>query len=167
MRNSKRAQVGRLCYNLVCHSEATFHISSICTGSKFCCKKNVSLFFLRFSGSNLFQVLRIQPRGESQGGSWDVLMYTESVMPSNDLILCCPLLLLPSIFPSMRVFSNESTIHIRWPKYWSFSISLSNEYSGLISFWIGWFDLLSIQGTPRVLASTTVLKHQFFFYFVN
>ena len=73
------------------------------------------------------------------------------MMPSNHLILSCPLLLLPSIFASMRVFSNELTIYIRWPKYWIFSISPSNKYSGLISFWIGWFDLLSIQGTLKSL----------------
>ena len=79
------------------------------------------------------------------------LMSVESVMPSNHLILCCPLLLLPSIFPSIRVFSKESVLHIRWPKYWSFSISLSpsNEYSGLISFRIDWFDLLVVQGTVK------------------
>ena len=73
----------------------------------------------------------------------------ESLMPSNYLILCCPLLFLPSIFPSIRVFSNESVLHIRWPKYWSFSfgISPSNEYSGLTSFKINWFDLLAVQGT--------------------
>lgn len=65
-------EIKRLCYNLVCHSKAIFHISSICSGSKFCCKKNGSLFFLRFSGSNFFQVLRTQPRGESEGGSWDI-----------------------------------------------------------------------------------------------
>ena len=170
MRNSKRDQVGGLRYNLVCHSKAIFHISSICTGSKFCCKKNVSLFFLRFSGSNFFQVLRIQPRGESQGGSWAVFMYTESVMPSNHLILSCPLLLLPSIFASMRVFSNELTIYIRWPKYWIFSISPSNKYSGLISFWIGWFDLLSIQGTLKSLLQhhslkASILQHLVFFMF--
>ena len=70
------------------------------------------------------------------------LMSFESVMPSNHLILCCPLLLLPSIFSSIGVFSNESTLHNRWTKYWSFSISTSNEYSGLISFRIDWFDLL-------------------------
>ena len=70
------------------------------------------------------------------------LMSIESVMPSNHLILCHPLLLLPSIFPSIRVFSSESNPHITWPEYWSFSISLSNEYSGLISFRIDWFDLL-------------------------
>ena len=74
-------------------------------------------------------------------------------MPSNHLILCCPLLLLPSIFPSIRVFSNESTLHIRWPKYWSFSFSISpsNEYSRLISFRIAWFVLLSRQGTLKSL----------------
>ena len=77
----------------------------------------------------------------------------ESVMPSNHLILCCPLLLLPSIFPSIRVFSNESVLHIRWPKYWSFSfgISPSNEYSGLISFRMDWLDHLAVQGTPKSL----------------
>ena len=77
----------------------------------------------------------------------------KSVMPSNHLILCHPLLLLPSIFPSIRVFSNESVLHIRWPKFWSFSfgISPSNEYAGLISFRIDWFDLLAVQGTPKSL----------------
>ena len=81
------------------------------------------------------------------------LMSIESVMPSNNLILCHPLLLLPSIFPSIRVFSNESVLHIRWPKYWSFSfnISPSNEYSGLISFRIHWLDLLAVQGTLKSL----------------
>ena len=75
------------------------------------------------------------------------LMSIESVMPSSHLVLCCPLLLLPSIFPSIRVFSAESALCIRWPKYWSFSISPSKEYSGLISFRIDWFDLLAVQGT--------------------
>ena len=79
------------------------------------------------------------------------LMSIESVMPSNHLILCCPLLLLPSIFPSIRVFSNESGLHIRWPKYWSFSFSPSNEYSGLISFRIDWVELLAVQGTLKSL----------------
>ena len=76
--------------------------------------------------------------------SWSLLslMSIESVMPSNHLILCWPLLLLPSIFPSIRVFSNESALHIRWPKYWSFSSSPSNEYSRLISFRMDWLDLL-------------------------
>ena len=81
------------------------------------------------------------------------LMSIELVMPSNHLILCCPLLLLPSIFPSIRVFSNESVLHIRWPRYWSFSfsISLSNEYSALISFRMNWLDLLAVQGTLKSL----------------
>ena len=86
------------------------------------------------------------------------------VKPSNYLILCCPLLLLPSIFPSIRVFSNELAFHIRWPKYWrfSFSISPSNEYSGLISFRIDRFDILAVQVLSRVFSSTTVQTHQFF-----
>ena len=81
------------------------------------------------------------------------LMSTESVMSPYHLILCCPLLLLPSIFPSIRVISNESALHIRWPKYWSFSfnISSSNEYSGLISFRMLWLDLLAVQGTLKSL----------------
>ena len=80
-------------------------------------------------------------------------MSIDSAMPSNRLILCCPLLLLLSIFPSIRVFSNESVLYIRWPKYcsFSFSISPSNEYSGLISFRIDWFDLLAVQGTLKSL----------------
>ena len=84
------------------------------------------------------------------------LMSIESMMPSNHLILCHPLFLLPLIFPSIRVFSNESVLHIRWPKYWSFSFSISpsSEYSGLISFRIDWFDFLIVQGTLRSL-----LKH--------
>ena len=87
--------------------------------------------------------------------SWTLLkvMSIESVMPSNHLILCRPLLLLPSIFPSIRVFSNESVLHVRWPKIWSFSFSLSpfSEYSGLISFQIDWLDLLAVQGTLKSL----------------
>ena len=89
----------------------------------------------------------------STTNSWSLLklISIESVMPSNHLILCCPLLLLPSIFPSIRLFSNESVLHIRWPKYqsFSFSINLSNEYSCLISFRIDWFDLLAVQGTLK------------------
>ena len=81
------------------------------------------------------------------------LMSTEWVIPSNHFILCCPLLHMPSIFPSIRVFSNESVLHIRWPKYWSFSFSInpSNEYSGLISFRMDWLDLLGVQGTLKSL----------------
>ena len=87
--------------------------------------------------------------------SWSFfkLLCIESVMPSNHLILCHPLLLLPLIFPSIRVFSNESALHIRWPNYWtfSFSISPSNEYSGFISFRMEWFDLLAVKGTLKSL----------------
>ena len=87
--------------------------------------------------------------------SWSLLklMSIESVMPSNHLILCCPLLLLPSILTSIRVFSNESVLHIRWPKNWSFSFSISpsNEYSGLISFRMDWLNLLAAQGTLKCL----------------
>ena len=92
------------------------------------------------------------------------LMFIESVMSSNHLILCRPLLLLPSIFPSIRLFSNESVLHIRWPKYWSFrfSISLSNEYLGLISFTIDWLVSLQSKGLSGVFSNTTVQKHQFF-----
>ena len=86
---------------------------------------------------------------------WSLLkfMSTESVMPSNHLIFCCPLLLLPSIFPSLKIFSNESALHIRWPKYWNFSFSINpfNEYSRLISFRIDWFDHRLVQGTLQSL----------------
>ena len=102
----------------------------------------------------------------SIANSWSLPkpMSIDLVMPSNHLIFCCPLLLLSSIFPSIRVFSNESAFRIRWPKYWgfSFSISSSNEYSGLISFRMNWLDLLAVQGLSRVFSSTTVQKHQFF-----
>ena len=92
------------------------------------------------------------------------LMSIESVMPSNQLILCSPLLLLPSIFPNIRVFSNESALFIRWPKYCSFSfnISPSNKHSGQISFRMNWLELLSVQELSRVFSNTTVQKHQFF-----
>ena len=98
------------------------------------------------------------------------LMSIELVMPSNHLTLCRPLLLLPSIFPSIRVFSNESVLHNRWPKFWSFSFSIrpSNEYSGLISFRIDWFDLLVVQGTLKSLlqhhsSKASILWHSAFF----
>ena len=98
--------------------------------------------------------------------SWSLLklLSIELVMPSNHLILCYSLLLPPSIFPSMRVFSKQSVLHIRWPKNWNFSFSInpSNEYSGLISFRIDWFDLLDIQGTLKSLSNTTIQKYQFF-----
>ena len=90
------------------------------------------------------------------------LMSMDSVMPSNHLILCCPFLLLPSLFPIIRVFSSESVLCTRWPKYWSFSFSISpsNEYSGLISFRIDLYD--QSKGLSRVFSNTTVQKHQFF-----
>ena len=98
--------------------------------------------------------------------SWSFLKLrsTESVMPSNHLILCHSLLLLPSIFPSIRVFSSETVLHIRWPKDWSFSFSISpsNEDSELFSFRIDWFELLTVQGTLKSHLHTTVQKHQFF-----
>ena len=91
-------------------------------------------------------------------------------MPSNYLFVCCPLLLLPSVFPSIRVFSNESALCIRWPKYWSFNLSISpsNEYSGLISFMIDWFDLCAVQGTLKSLlqhhsSKAPILQHSAFF----
>ena len=104
--------------------------------------------------------------------SWSLLklMFIELVMPSNHLILCCPLLLLPSIFPNIRVFSNESDLCIRWPKYWSFSfnISPSNEHPGLISFRMDWLDLLAVQGTLKSLlqhhtSKASILRHSAFF----
>ena len=97
-------------------------------------------------------------------------MSIKSVMPSNHLILCHPLLLLPSIFPSSRVFSNESALHIRWPKYWSFSFSISpsNEHPGLIAFRMDWLDLLAVQGTLKSLlqhhsSKASILRHSAFF----
>ena len=149
------------------------------------------LFYLRSLQFSSFQSLCVWPfftpwtaahqASLSITNSWSLLkpMSIESVMPSNHLILCHPLLLLPSIFPSIRVFSNESIFHIRWPKYcrFSFSISPSNEYSGpiscacfistytkigLISFRMDWFDFLAVQGILSVFSNTTVQKHQFF-----
>ena len=104
--------------------------------------------------------------------SWSLLklMSIKSVMPSNHFILCHPLLLLPSIFPSIRVFSNESVLCIRWPEYWSFSFSISpsNEYSGLISFRMDWLDLLAVQGTLKSLlhhhsSKASILRRSAFF----
>jgi len=98
------------------------------------------------------------------------LICIESMMPSNHLIFCRPLLLLPSIFPSIRIFSNESAVCIRWPKYWSFNfnISLAKEYSGLISFRTDWFDFLTVQGTLKSLiqhhsSKASILQHSAFF----
>ena len=98
------------------------------------------------------------------------LISIKLVMPYNHLIFCRPLLLLPSIFPSIRVFSNESVLHIRWPKYWSFSFSISpsNEYSGLLSFRVDWFDLFAVQGTLKSFlqhhsSKASILQHSAFF----
>ena len=94
------------------------------------------------------------------------LMSIESVMPSSHLILCCPLLLPPSIFPRIRVFSNESVLYIRWPKYWSFSFSISpsSEYSGLISFGMDWLDLLTVSGVfSNTSLKASILQHSAFF----
>ena len=109
------------------------------------------------------------PSFPSITNSWSLLkpMSIVSVIPFNHLILCRPLLLLPSIFPSIRVFSNESVLHIRWPKYWSFSFSIS-EYSGLISFRMDWMDLLAVQGTLKSLlqhhsSKASVLRCSAFF----
>ena len=135
-------------------------------------KKLFSLFQFSsvqsLSRVRLFATPRTKARQASLSitNSWSLLklMSIELVMPSNHLILCHPLLLLLSIFPSIRLFSNESVLHISWPKYWSFSFSISpsNEYSGLISFRMEWLDLLAVQGTLRVFSNTTVQKHQFF-----
>ena len=107
----------------------------------------------------------------SHTNSWSSLRLTstESVMPSSHLILCCPLLLLPSIFPSIRVFSNESTVRMRWPKYWSFSFSIipSKEIPGLISFRMDWLDLPEVQGTLKSLlqhhSSKALIQRSAFF----
>ena len=116
----------------------------------------------------LFATPRITARQASLSitNSWSSLRLTsiESVMPSSHLILCRPLLLLPPISPSIRVLANESSLHMRWPKYWSFSFSISpsKEIPGLISFRMDWLDLLAVQRLSRVFSNTTVQKHQFF-----
>ena len=120
--------------------------------------------------------LFVTPQTEARQASLSFTVYQslfncmsiESVMISNHLILCCLLLLLPSIFPSMRVFSNDSTLHFRWPKYWNFSISPFSEYSGLISFRMDWFDLLAVQGTLKSLlqhhnSNALILQRSAFF----
>ena len=140
---------------------------------------NVSSHYFTFSSVQSFSRVRLfaTPRTAAPQASLSItnsqsllkLMSIEPVMPSSHLILCRPLLLLPSIFPSIRVFSNESVLHIRWPKYWSFSFSISssNEYSGLISFRIDWLDLLAVQGTVRSLrhhsSKASILWHLAFF----
>ena len=117
-----------------------------------------NFYFIQFSSVPQLCLTLCDPMDCSQASlsvtnSWSLLklMSIESMMPSNHVILCCPLLLQPSIFPDIRVFSKESVLHIRWPKYWSFSssISSSNEYSGLISFRMDCLDLLAVQGTLK------------------
>ena len=132
-----------------------------------CCKLIISSF------QSLSWVQRLQQPGTaacqaslSITSSWSLLnlMSIDSVMPSNNLILYHPLLLPPSIFPSIGIFSSESVLHFRWSKYWSFSISISpsNEYSWLISFRIDWLDLLGSKGLSKVFSNITVQKHKFF-----
>ena len=120
--------------------------------------------FSRSVVSNTLQPHGLQHASLPQPRSLLKFMSIELVMPSNYLIPCRPLLLLPSIFPSIRVFSSESVLYISWPKYWSFSfkISPSNEHQGLISFRMDWLDPFAVQGTLRVFSNTTVQKHQFF-----
>ena len=138
------------------------------------CSKITSVYFLsvsvQFSHSVVCLTLST-PWTEARPASLSIthsqsllkLMSIESVMPSNHHILSRPLLLPPSTFPRIRIFSDESALLIRWQKYWSFSFSISpsNEYSGLISFGIDWLDLLAVQGVSRVFSNTTVQKHQF------
>ena len=139
------------------------HVQLLATPGTATCQ--VSLFFTIFQSLHQFSSVQLLSRVRLFATPWTAARQAslsitnsqsppkpisiESVTPSNNLILCRPLLLLPSIFPSVRVFSNESTLHIRWPKYWSFSfnISLCNEHSGLISFRMDWLDLLAVQGT--------------------
>ena len=140
---------------------------------------SLTLYFFhsksRESSNNLLefssvQLLRQGSLSITNSRSLLKLMSIESVMPSNHIILCCPLLLLPSIFPSIRVFSDESVLHIRWPKCWSFSFSIShfNEYSELISFRMDWLDLLTVQGALKSLlqhhsSKASILQDSAFF----
>ena len=142
-------------------------------------KEFISTIVVHFSSVQLLSPVRlfVTPWTAARQGplsitnSWSLLKLTsiESAMPSNHLILCHPLLLPPSIFPSIRVFSNESALRIRWPMYWSFSFNISpfNEYSGLISFRIDWLDLLAVQGTLNSLlqhhsSKASILLHSAF-----
>ena len=125
---------------------------------------------LQFSSVQLFAIPWIAARQASlsitNSRSLLKLMSIEWVMPSNHLIFCCPLLLPPSLFPSIRVFSNESAFRIRWPKYWSFSFSISpsNEHPGLISFRMDWLDLLAVQGDSQESSPTPQFKSISFLY---
>ena len=112
--------------------------------------------------ATLWTIARQAPLSSTVSRSLLKFMSTKLVMLSNHLVLCCPLLLLHSVFPSITVFSTESALHIRWPNFWSFSVSPSNEYSGLISFRIDWFDLFAVQETLKSIPYHHNLKHQFF-----
>ena len=130
------------------------NLSSILHGGRNDCQllqSKLTFSSVQFSSVTQSCLTLCDPMDCSTPGSWSLLklMSIESVMPSNHLIPCCPLFFPPSIFPSIRVFSNESVLRIRWPKDWSFSISPSNEYSGLISFRMDWLDLLAVQGTRK------------------
>ena len=148
------------------------------TGHQYCdrdCTESVGCLGLLFSGSVMSNIPTLSDLMDCSTSGFPVLHYLklmsiESVMPSNHLILCGPLLLLPSIFPNIRVFSNESVFHIRWPKYWSFSFSISpsKEYSGLISFRTDWFELHAVKGTLKSLlqhhsSKASILQHSAFF----
>ena len=153
-------------YRLLSSAPCTMLMSNVCCHGFIC-----HLYHICCSVAKSCSVLH-NPKYCSTPGfsvphiSQSLLKFTsiESVMPSNHLILCSPLVLLPSIFPSIRVFSNESVLPIRWSKYWSFSLSISpsNEYSGLISFRMDWLGLLAVQGFLTVFFNTTLQKHQFF-----
>ena len=154
---------------------STFHLSEVATDIILLLlhprnfKTNILHGSVQFSSSVVSDSL--QPRKLQQASlcitnsqSSLRLMSIESVMPSSHLILCRPLLLLPPISPGIRFFSNESTLRVRWPKYWSFSFSIipSKEHPGLISFRMDWLDLLAVLGLSRVVSNTTGQKHQFF-----
>ena len=144
----------RLCYKMD-GSFAIFSWIAFFWGSHSACCRNVAVQSLSCVQLCATPWTAARQTSLSITNSWSLLkfMSIESVMPSNHLILCCPLLLLPSIFPNIKVFSNESVLCIRWPKYrsFTFSISPSNEYSGLISFRIDWLDLLAVQGALKSL----------------
>ena len=135
----------------------------LCCKEQYCISADQSLSRVRFFVTP-WTAVRQASLSLTNSGSLLKLMSIESVMPSNHLILCHPLLLLSSIFPRVRVFTNKSALCIKKPKHWcfNFSISPSNEYSGLISFRMDWFDLLAVQGTLKSLLQHHNLKHQFF-----
>ena len=155
----------------ICGQKIWMNTSPMNLDGKEAYEKDPQYFVIQFSSVQFLSCVRLfvtpwiaaRHASLSITNSWSLLklMSIESVMPSNHLILYCHLLLLPSIFPSIRVFSNESALRIRWPNYWSFSfnISPSNEHLGMISFRMDWLDLLAVQGFSRVFSNTTVQKH--------